>query len=211
VLAPWILASVGSAVASLLVVSIAQRASAHLLDGVGDAELQEAVVRQIGAMKRIGVVAAPAAVLARWAGTAALLWSVATLASSSVRYRTVLSIVACAGLPEVLGRGVDLAAAWSEGPEFTTGLVPMSSCATSLAAFLPASPGPWGVALLDRLTPFTLWCGALWVTGLVEVAGFGIGRAVAVAVPVWTALALGEAALAVLRGSVVGFAGVGLG
>ncbi len=210
ILAPWLLVSVGSAVLSYFVVSLAQRVSAHLLADVPDPALADTVARQIEAMQWIGVAGAPAAVFARWFLAAALLWSIAILFGWSVAFRPVLSVVAVAGVPELLGRAVDLTVAWTEGPEFTAGLVPLSTSATSFAAIQPRSEGTWTVALLDHVSPFSLWSVALWTIGFRDRLGGSLARSLGVCVPVWIAFALAGAALAVLRGSAAGMAGLGV-
>jgi hypothetical protein len=210
VLAPWLLVSAGSAVLSFFVVSLAQRASAHLLADVPDPDLVETVTRQIAAMQWIGVAGAPVAVFARWIAAAGLLWSIATLTGWNVAFRATLSVVAFAGVPDLLGRAVDLGVAWTEGPEFTTGLVPLATSATSLAALVPIDGGRWATALLDRLSPFSLWSVALWTVGFQERLGGSLLRSLAVCVPVWVTFAVMSAAAAILRGSAPGMAGLGL-
>jgi hypothetical protein len=205
-LAPWLLVSLPSMASSLLVVSIAQRASVHLLSGMDDPELVHSVAHQLQAMKLLTVVAAPAVVWLRWCGTALLLWAMAAFVVREAPFRTILCVVACAGLPDVLARGVDLTVAWLEGPEVTPDLLPIATSASSLAALLPGAHGPWAVALLDRLTPFSLWSGALWVIGLRETLHASARRALAIALPTWAALAVGGAAVAVLRGSLASLA-----
>jgi hypothetical protein len=160
-------------------------------------------------MRWVGVAGAPFAVLARWIVAAALLWAVATLRGAPASFRPVLSVVAIAGIPEWIGRAVDLGVAWTEGPEFTAGLVPLATSATSVAALLPVG-GIWGVALLDRVSPFSLWSVVLWTIGLRETLGGGWIRAVTVSVPVWLGFALGGAAVSVLRGSAASLSGLGL-
>ena len=203
-LVPWLLAAVPTVVLNVFVVSIAQRASVHLMDTLDDPDLVAAVSGQLQGMKMLAVVTSPLALLLRWGVLASLLWAVGTFALPAASLRTMLCIVACSGLPDVIGRGLDLWVTWTAGPEFTPELVPQLTPATSFAVLFPRLPGTWLPALLERLTPFTLWAAALWAVGIREMEGTGWGRAAAVAAPVWLlALATGTAA-AVLTGSLSG-------
>ena len=201
VLVPWLLVALPSMVLSLLVVSIAQRASVHLLESVDDPELVAAVAHQLQGLKAVAVLAAPFGVLLRWLVLALLLWSVGAFLLPGASVRTMLCIVACAGLPDVIGRALDLYVTWTVGPEFGPDLVPHLSPATSLTALFPELPGRWAPALLDRLTPFALWSVALWTVGVQEMFAVPRRRALAVTLPVWTLTVLVATASEVLRDS----------
>lgn len=210
VLAPWLVASVLSAALALLTVSISQRAAVYLVGDLDAPELRQEVQQSLEHMKRFTVGLAPIVVAVRWGGTALLLWAAAVLAGVGTTYRAALSIVAYSAVPGLLGQGLDLGVTWFEGPEFTPELTPVASSATSLGALLPAVPGPWAAALLARVTPFTLWGGVLWVTGLRAALGAGWTRAAAAAVPVWSVLLVTSAATEVIGNSLAGN-GAGLG
>ena len=205
-LAPWVLVALPSMALSLLVVSIAQRASVHLLGGMEDPELTRAVSQQLASMKLMSVLVAPLGVWLPWTATALLLWALATLLTRDTPFRNVLCVVACAGLPTVFARTIDLCVAWVDGPEVSPDLVPVATSASSLAALLPGAHGAWATALLDRLTPFAIWSGVLWTIGLQEMLGISGRRALAVVLPTWGAIAIGGAAVAVLRGSLAALA-----
>ena len=205
-LAPWVIVSVPSMVLSVLLVSVAQRASVHLLSGMDDPQLVGSVAHQLQAMKIVSVVAAPAVVWLRWCAAAGLLWALATFVVGNAPFRSILCVVACAGLPDVLARGTDLTVTWLEGPEITANLIPVDTSASSLAALLPGTHGPWITALLDRVTPFSLWSVLLWALGLQAMLRTSARRAVATALPAWSALAVFSAAVAVLRGSLASLA-----
>jgi hypothetical protein len=207
VLVPWLLVAFPSMVLSLLTVSVAQRASVHLLEGIDDPELVHSVARQLDGIKTVTVAAAPATVLLRWGAVSLLLWAVAVFVLRDPSYRAILSVVACSGLPEVLGRSLDLAVTWVDGPEFGPDLIPRMSCATSLAAFLPEPTSPWVAALLDQLTPFRVWSGALWTLGMVEVAGASPRRALGVVLPVWATLVAAGTAFTALQSAMARLGG----
>lgn len=210
-LAPWLLVALPTMVLNVFVISIAQRASVHLLDRVDDPELTAAVAAQLEGMKLVAVLASPFALLLRWGVLAVLLWSLGTFLLPGAALRTMMCVVACAGLPEVLGRAVDLWVAWTAGPELGPDLVPHLGTATSVAALFPRAGTGWLGALLDRLTPFTIWSVALWTVGLAEMTAASTRRALAVTLPVWTLVTLAGTAAEVLRTSLTGLAGLGTG
>lgn len=182
VLVPWLVVSLLTMALTLPQVSIAQRAAVHLLEDRAGADHADAIAASLSRMKVSAVLGAPIAVLLRWTVTASALWAPAALfAAAGLPFRRVLSIVALAGVPALLGHAVDLGVAWTEGPEFTPDLVPVMSSATSLSALLPPDTGgPWLTALLAKVTPFSLWATALWAAGL-RVAGLRPGAAIAIA------------------------------
>jgi hypothetical protein len=210
-LVPWLLVALPTMVLNGFMISIAQRASVHLLDRVEDPELVAAVAGQLEGMKVVAVLAAPFALLLRWGILAVLLWAAGTFLLPASPLRTMMCVVACAGLPEVLGRAVDLWVTWTVGPELGPDLVPHLTTATSVAALFPRVGGTWLGALLDRLTPFALWSAALWTIGVRETAGVGTRRALAVTLPVWSLVVAAGTATEVLRGSLTGLVGPGAG
>jgi hypothetical protein len=204
VLAPWVVASIVSVVVSLLMVSVAQRAAAHLVATMDAPAFAEQVRGSLARMKVVSVAAAPAALLFRWWITSAVLWAAAVLASGRSTYRQVLSIVAYSALPGILGKGIDLGVTWFEGPEFTADLMPTMSSATSLAALLPTVQSPWSRALLDHVTLFGVWSLVLCAVGFRERFELGWRRSAAAVVPVWALFWIFAAAADLVGRSVTG-------
>lgn len=209
--APWLLVALPTMLLNVFVISIAQRASVHLLDRVDDPELVAAVADQLESMKIVAVLASPFALLLRWGILAVLLWSLGAFLLPATPLRTLMCVVACAGLPEVLGRAVDLWVTWTAGPELGPDLVPHLTTATSLAALFPRVGPSWLGALLDRLTPFALWSMTLWTLGIREMTGVRTRRALAVTLPVFLLVVAAGTATEVLRGSLTGLTGLGEG
>jgi hypothetical protein len=210
VLAPWLVASLLSVALALLTLSVSQRAAVHRMADLDSPDLARNVQESLGRAGLFSVALAPAALALRWAAAALILWSAVVLAGGGVSYRSVLCVVAYSAVPAILGQGVDLGVTWFQGPEFTPGLTPVFSSATSFGALLPAAPGAWATALLDRLTPFTLWGLLLWIVGLRETLRTGWARAAGTAVPVWCVLLVGSAAVDVIGRGLAGDA-AGLG
>jgi hypothetical protein len=209
-LAPWFLASLATVMVTLLTVSIAQRASVHLLANLQDPELAESVAAQLRTMKVFSVAVAPVHLLARWMLTASLFWALGTFLLPDLPFRTALTVAAFAGLPAVLGKGLDLAVAWYVGPEFSADLLPVMTSASSLAALWPGSlDGTWSGALMRQLTVFFVWSGALWTIGLREAGRTSWVRAVCVAAPVWLTLLAASTAGEIVRDSLAGMAQAG--
>jgi hypothetical protein len=204
IVAPWVVASFVSVFVTLLMVSVSQRASAHLLATMDSPETVEQVRRSLTRMKVVSVAAAPLALGVRWAAAATVLWAASVVVTGRSSFRAVLCVVAYSALPGILGKGVDLGVTWIEGPEFDTGLVPRLSSATSLGVLLPAVQSPWPRALLDHLTLFGVWGIVLTAVGLRERFALGWGRAAAAVVPVWTLFWMFAAAADVLGRSLAG-------
>jgi hypothetical protein len=204
VFAPWVVASLVSVVVTLLMVSISQRASAHLLATMDSPETAEQVRGSLARMKVMSLAAAPLALGIRWAAAATVLWAVSVLVTGRTTFRGVLCVVAYSSLPGILGRGVDLGVTWFEGPEFDPQLVPQLSSATSLGVLLPAVQSPWPRALLDHLTLFGVWGIVLTAVGFRERFALGWGRAAAAVVPVWTLFWVFAAAADVVGRSLIG-------
>lgn len=208
-LAPWLLASVATVLLTLFTISISQRASVHLLADLNDPQLARSVALQLQRMKWVSLALAPLSLLARWTMTASLLWAAATFAFGGVGFRRALTVAAYAGLPAILGSGLDLAVTWFQGPEFTPDLVPVLSSASSVAAFLPATDHPeWLAAALRQITLFSVWSGALWVVGLRELGHTSWRRAALVGAGVWGVLLVGSSAADVIRASLMTMASV---
>jgi hypothetical protein len=204
-LAPWVVVSLLSAALTLVVISISQRATAHLMADLPSSVPVEGVEASLERAKIFSVGLAPFALFDRWMATAVLVWALAVFASSRASYRATLSIVAYSATPQVLGKGVDVLVNWIEGPEFTPDMIPVFSSATSLAAFFPnAGDNAWASAFLQNLSPFSLWGLALWAIGLREMFRLGWGRSLTVAVPVWAALWAGSSTMYVLGRSLMG-------
>jgi len=197
-LAPWLVVSALSMLLTLGVVSVSQRALLHLTAGLDSPPT-------LGPLPWVSVTAAPAGVLVRWCVIAAVLWAPGALVSGAVTYRGVLSIVAYSSVPDVLGKGVDLAVAWFRGPELSAEMAPVFSSATSVGALFPAvGQGAWASAALEQLGLFSLWSVVLWVIGLRESFRWGWKRALVVAGPVWACFWLLATAAEVLGRSALG-------
>jgi hypothetical protein len=207
-LGPWVSLSLAMLMVTLGTVSITQRAATHLLQETATPEMVDRVEASLHQMKVFSVAMAPLSLAVRWAGIALLMWALGVLVSPGTSFRTLLSVVALSAAPDVLGRTTDLAVTWHLGPEFRPDLTPSISPATSLAALFPASfGGPWVTALLDQLTPFSIWTGALWILGLREWEDMGGVRAAQIVLPPWIAVRLTGAALEVVRGSLASLGG----
>ncbi|GJM44945.1 MAG: hypothetical protein DHS20C21_17870 [Gemmatimonadota bacterium] len=151
-----------------------------------DPELVESVAHQLQQMKWVSVALAPVHLLALWCVTAALFWSLGTLAEGTLRFRTALCIAAYAAVPTALGRALDLAVTWFQGPEFTSGMVPVLTSASSIAVLFPGLSQPeWLLALLKHVTVFSAWSAGLWAIGLREATPTTWGRAGFAAGFVW--------------------------
>ena len=188
-----------------------QRAAVHMMQDTAPPEAVERLESELATMRLSTGVFVPAGLAVQWGLTATGLWAIAVLVGSGLSWRAALSVVAVSGGPELLRRMADLLVASSVGPEFRTDLTPVISSATSLAALFPtARLGTWGAALLDQISPFAVWTGALWAIGVRELGRIGTARAIAVAAPTWCALRLAGAALEVVRSSLSAAVG-GLG
>lgn len=203
----WAVASVAAIVLAWFTLSVTQRASAHLLDGVEDAELVASVNHQLRAMRWVALGAAPLHLIAQWTVIAGMFWALGTFLSPGLGYRGALSVAAYAGLPALLGAGLDLGVTWFEGPEFTPDLVPRMISASSVAALIPDLAGPpWLIAAAGQVTVFGIWTAVLWGIGLHHVAGTTRARAGGMALGVaLAALAAGTAA-ELVRSSLMGSA-----
>jgi hypothetical protein len=186
VLAPWLVVSLLSMALALLTISVSQRAATHLLGGEG--AVTEEVVRSLEHAKLFSVAAAPLSVLVQWTFVAGLLWAFAVWWVPGVHYRALLGIVAYSALPGVLEQGLDLYVAWQEGPEFTAGLVPVFTRASSLGALVPSLPAGWASAFADRVTFFGIWTAVLWSVGLRTHFGGKWRGAIGTAAPAWALL-----------------------
>ncbi len=200
----WIGISIATVLLAISTVSLSQRAAAHILQDSGSSLRAEAVQQDLARLKITAIALAPAGLAAQWAGIAIAMWTVGVLAGVDTTYRTYLSIVAVTCGPAILGRTVDLAVAWHVGPEFRPDLTPALSSATSLAALFPAGTGnAWGLALLDQITPFTIWTLGLWGVALRQWGRMPKAKAGTVAAVPWTAIRLGTAAAQVVQGAFV--------
>ncbi|MBZ0268277.1 YIP1 family protein [bacterium] len=212
VLAPWLVVSLATVVLTLFTLSITQRASVHMLAGVDDPALVRSVEAQLNGMKWVSVVLSPVQVMARWMVTAVLFWALGTFALGGVPFRRALSIAAFAGLPLALGSGVDLAVTWFQGPEFTPGMIPVMTPASSVAALFPSLDQPAYVASLVRnVTAFSLWGAALWIVGLRETLETSWARAGFVGAAVWCVFLLSTSAADAVRTSLVQMSAFGGG
>ena len=203
VLGIWLSMSFSTAILMLSTVSISQRAAVHMLQDLdASSPTVERVAGDLQHMKIATVAVAPASLALRWSAIALGLWALGVLGGKSVSFRTCLSIVAVASGPALLGQCADLVVAWHAGPEFLPDMTPTISSATSIAALFPAGiGGEWGTALLDQITLFAIWTGALWVVGLRQMARLDGRAAWVIALAPWVALRLGGAVLAVVQGS----------
>jgi hypothetical protein len=199
-LAPWLVVSVLSIALTILLISLSERASAHMMADLPSSERTTMIQRQLDQMKIVTVSTAPVALLVRWMATSVCLWALAILTAGAAGWKAMLSIVAYSALPGVLGKAVDLVVAWVDGPEFTAEMIPVIGSATSFAALWPgAIDNAWAKALLAQVTPFTLWGLALWTVGVKERLDLGWRKSSAVTGPVWLLLvALGAAAEVIL-------------
>jgi hypothetical protein len=103
-----------------------------------------------------------------------------------VRFRSLLSIIAHASVPDVLAKGMDLWATWRDGPAFTLDLVPLTSAGTTLAAWLPIdADDPVSRAALAAITPFAIWGLILRIIGVSELLGAPRHLAFAGSAPAW--------------------------
>ena len=205
VLAPWAICAVLIGALTLGALSITQRAASHAMSEWVSPEHAARVEENLRRARVVSVGVAPLALLARWLGTAALLWAPLALTGRPARYRAVLSVVAYSALPGVLEKGIDLAVVWYEGPEFTAEMVPRLGGATSLGALFPTfGEGAWTVALLEGLTPFSIWGSVLWAVGLQERLGVGRRQSSLIAGALWLGFWIVGASLDVLGRSVLG-------
>ncbi len=196
-LGPWITLSVAMVILTVLTLSVTQRAAVHLLTGIEDTELAAHVAQQLRVMKVVAVVLAPVQLLLNWGVAAALFRALGTFLVPGLGFRMALTVAAFAGVSTVMGRGLDLAVTWWEGPQFGPDLSPLMESASSLAALLPAASNPgasnpgmgtgWEVSLMRQITAFSVWGGALWIVGLREAAGTSWTRATLVGASVWVA------------------------
>lgn len=207
-LGPWITLSVAMVILTVLTLSVTQRAAVHLMTGIEDTELAAHVSEQLRVMKVVAVVLAPVQLLLNWGVAAALFRALGTFLVPGLGYRMALTVAAFAGVSAVMGRGLDLAVTWWEGPQFGPDFSPLMESASSLAALLPAASRPgadagWEVSLMRQITAFSVWGGALWIVGLREAAGTSWARATVVGTSVWVAFTAVHTAADALQASLL--------
>jgi hypothetical protein len=200
-------ASATAIVLAWFTLSVTQRASVHLLDGMEDAELMASVTEQLRTMRWVALGAAPLHLIAKWTVIGGVFWALGTFLAPQLGYRGALSVAAYAGLPALLGAGLDLGVTWFEGPEFTPDLIPRMASASSLVALVPNLAGPpWLVGAAGQITVFGIWTAVLWGIGLRHIGCTSPARAGSMAAGVaLAALAAGTAA-ELVRSSLMGSA-----